>query len=203
MIRLGYAVALVSLMHPCAGVAAAASADERVQACATEPDDARRLACYDEAIGVVRETGNSQTANAQNASAQNAPAPDAPAPDAPAPNAPGGNVPTPLPSSATADERTATERFGYQGEVAREQIDRQAAATPKLKMLQARITDIETLPLGEFVLTLDNGQVWKQKAKESIGPLRVGDQVTIRAGALGSYRLSASSNRSTRVQRVK
>jgi hypothetical protein len=192
MIRLGYAVALVSLMHPCAGIAAAASADERVQACATEPDDARRLACYDDAVGVVRETGNSQGAEAQNASAQNAPAPDVPK----------GNVPTPQPSSA-ADERTATERFGYQGEIAREQIDRQAATTPKLKMLQARITGIESLPLGEFVLTLDNGQVWKQKAKESIGPLRVGDQVTIRAGALGSYRLSASSNRSTLVQRVK
>lgn len=193
MIRLGYAVALVSLMHPCAGIAAAASSDERMQACATEPDDARRLACYDDAVGVVRETGNSQTANAQNASVQNAPAP----------NTPRADVPTPKPSSAAADERTATERFGYQGEIAREQIDRQAATTPKLKMLQARITDIESLPLGEFVLTLDNGQVWKQKAKESIGPLRVGDQVTIRAGALGSYRLSASSNRSTLVQRVK
>jgi hypothetical protein len=186
--RLGFAIAVVGLIHPCASIAAAANTDERVRACATEPDDARRLACYDDAVGVDRETGGSRAVNAPNVSAQNAPT---------------SNVPTPQPSPASTDQRTATERFGYQGEVAREQIDRQAAATPKLKMLQARVTDIETLPLGEFVLTLDNGQVWKQKAKESIGPLRVGDQVTIRAGALGSYRLSASSNRSTLVQRVK
>lgn len=185
MMRLGYALALLApLLHPCASIAAEGSALERAQACVDLSDDARRLACYDAAMGVDSDSERAAGANAANPPvAQNAPV-------------------SPVPSSAPEDP-TATERFGYSGDIAREKVDREAAAAPKLKMLQARITAIERLPLGEFVVTLDNGQVWRQKSKESIGPLHVGDQVTIRAGALGSFRLSGSSNRSTLVQRVK
>jgi hypothetical protein len=187
MMRFGYALALFAplLSQPCVSLAAEASALERAQACVNQSDDTRRLACYDAALGVGSDTDSSAGANGATLPvAQNAPAP--------------------LPaSSPTTQNPTATESFGYHGDVAREKVDREAAAAPKLKMLQARITAIERLPLGEFVVTLDNGQVWRQKAKESIGPLHVGDQVTIRAGALGSFRLSGSSNRSTMVQRVK
>jgi len=183
--RLAYALALLApLLHPGVSIAAEASALERAQACVTQSDDAQRLACYDAALRVGSDAESSATANrAAPPVAQKAPA-------------------SPLPAPTPADP-TATESFGYSGDIAREKVDREAAAAPKLKMLQARITAIEHLPLGEFVVTLDNGQVWRQKAKQSIGPLHVGDEVTIRAGALGSFRLSGSSNRSTLVQRVK
>jgi hypothetical protein len=186
MMRLGYALALSAplLLHPCVSTAAAGSAVERARACVNQSDDAQRLACYDAALGVGSVSDSPAGANGVNPPVvQNSPA-------------------SPAPSPATADP-TATESFGYVGDIARDKVDREAAAAPKLKMLQARITAIERLPLGEFVVTLDNGQVWRQKAKQSIGPLHVGDQVTIRAGALGSFRLSGSSNRSTLVQRVK
>jgi hypothetical protein len=183
--RFGYAFALLApLLHPGVSVGAESSALERAQACVNQSDDAQRLACYDAALGVGADSDSSAGANGANPSvAQSAPGTPAPSP--------------------TMENPTATESFGYYGDIAREKVDREAAAAPKLKMLQARITAIERLPLGEFVVTLDNGQVWRQKAKESIGPLHVGDQVTIRAGALGSFRLSGSSNRSTLVQRVK
>ncbi len=186
MMRFGSALALLAplLLHPCVSSAAEGDALERAQACVNQSDDAQRLACYDAALRVGSETDTSTAAKkAMPPVAQNAPAPPA--------------------SSPTTENPTAIEDFGYSGDIAREKVDREAAAAPKLKMLQARITAIERLPLGEFVVTLDNGQVWRQKAKESIGPLHVGDQVTIRAGALGSFRLSGSSNRSTLVQRVK
>jgi hypothetical protein len=186
MMRLAYALALSVplLLHPCVSIAAEGNALERAHACVNQSDDARRLACYDAALRVNSESDSSAGANGANR----------PVPQ----NSPAAPVPSP-----TTQDPTATESFGYQGDIAREKVDREAAAAPKLKMLQARITAIERLPLGEFVVTLDNGQVWREKAKQSIGPLRVGDQVTIRAGALGSYRLSGSSNRSTLVQRVK
>jgi hypothetical protein len=181
--RLGYAVALAALLlHFRVGTAAEAIALERVQACVTETDPAQRLACYDAALGVGSDAGSSR-AEATPSNPTSAPVTELPAP--------------------AVDERTAVERFGYYGEIAREEVDREAAAAPKLEMLQAHVTEIEWLPRGEFVLTLDNGQVWRQKTKQSIGPLRAGDQVTIRAGALGSFRLWGSSNRSTLVQRVK
>jgi hypothetical protein len=185
MMRLAYAlVTLAPLLHPGVSIAAEPSALERAQACVNQSDDAQRLACYDAALGVGSDTDSSAATN-----------------DAISP-VPQKAAASPAPSPTTQDP-TATESFGYYGDIAREKVDREAAAAPKLKMLQARITAIERLPLGEFVVTLDNGQVWRQKAKESIGPLHVGDQVTIRAGALGSFRLSGSSNRSTLVQRVK
>ena len=186
MMRLAYALALSAplLLHPCGSIAAGGSVLERAQACVNQADDAQRLACYDAALGVGADSDSRAGANGANTPvAQHAPVAPAPSP--------------------TTENPTATENFGYHGDIAREKVDREAAAAPKLKMLQARITAIERLPLGEFVVTLDNGQVWRQKAKESIGPLHVGDEVTIRAGALGSFRLSGSSNRSTLVQRVK
>lgn len=181
--RFGYAVVFAALLSQSSlSIAAEAGALERAQACVTQTDDARRLACYDAALGVGSDTDRSAGVNGSKPAVPQ-------------------NAPVSRPSTPTTHERTATERFGYRGEIAREEVDRKAAAS-KLEMLQARITAIEWLPRGEFMLTLDNGQVWRQKTKQSVGPLHVGDQVTIRAGALGSFRLSGSSNRSTLVQRV-
>ena len=156
---------------------------EKATACAALTEDARRLACYDATFA-----------------ARPAPAEAATSPPSSTPSAAAAAAQA---STAASDQRSATERFGFRGEIAREEVDRQEASTPKVDMLQARITAIEWLPRGEFVLTLDNGQVWRQKTTESIGALRPGDQVTIKAGKLGSFRLSASSARSTHVQRMK
>jgi hypothetical protein len=52
------------------------------------------------------------------------------------------------------------------------------------------------------VFTLDNGQVWVEKRRESYLPVEVGETVTIVAGALGAFRLRQASGRSTQVQRV-
>jgi hypothetical protein len=110
---------------------------------------------------------------------------------------------SPLQSAPAEPEPSAEERFGMRGDVARETLDRQEAQRPRIDELQARIVEIDWLPRGEFVVTLDNGQVWTQKRKESIGPLKVGDTVTIRAGAFGSFRMTATSTRATKVQRTK
>jgi hypothetical protein len=149
--------------------------------CTALTDDARRLACYDAAL---RATQAPATVAAEPAKAKSPAGADEQA-------------------AANGAAREATDRFGYRGEVARRELERQAAATPKADSLQARIVAVEWLPHGQFMLTLDNGQVWRQKTPESIGPLKAGDEVTIRAGSLGSFRLSGSSARSTHVQRVK
>jgi hypothetical protein len=179
MMGFGYAVVFAALLSLSSrGVASEDDMLERMRACKTQPDDARRLACYDSALGV-----------GSDAAISTATSPTAPQ-----------NVPAsrPAPTRAT-DERSAVERFGYRGDIAREE----QASHRELETLQARIAALEWLPRGEFVITLDNGQVWRQKTKQSIGSLEPGDQVTIRAGSLGSFRLSGSSNRSTQVQRVK
>lgn len=153
---------------------------EAARTCAAISDAEARLACYDDIFKDV--SPNAQTAREKTESKPAA---------------------KPQPTPTAEPELDAEERFGMRGDVARDMLDRQAAQTPKLDELRAKIVAIDWLPRGEFVVTLDNGQVWTQKRKESIGPLKVGDTVTIRAAALGSYRMTASTSRATRVQRTK
>ena len=93
------------------------------------------------------------------------------------------------------------DKFGARGgEMARKQA--RAEEKTAIKEVVARITSLGQRPRGERVFTLDNGQVWVEKRRESYLPVEVGETVTIVAGALSSYRLSEASGRSTQVQRV-
>jgi len=65
-----------------------------------------------------------------------------------------------------------------------------------------RLAAVTQRPNGAAVFLLENGQSWKATDQEYL-PVRVGDSVTVRAGALGSFWLSAAgSNRTVRVTRV-
>jgi hypothetical protein len=56
---------------------------------------------------------------------------------------------------------------------------------------------------GKFIVTLDNAQVWAQSEINSQADVAVGDAVTVRRGALGSYLLVTKDGIATRVRRVK
>jgi hypothetical protein len=145
-------------------------------ACRAEPDDARRLACYD------REVDRLDAQAAPAAAVVAAPAATA-APAAPA--------------------LTPEERFGRTGAMTREEADRKEQESRELTELQATVTEIWTRADGLMVLTLDNGQIWKQVRPDSRFRLKAGEQVKIQPAALGSFLLSGPGKRSTRVSRVK
>jgi len=143
--------ALASIQVPAAEPAPGSLPTELLE-CRKEPDDARRLACFDREI------------------ARAAP--------------------------------SAEQRFGYRGAVARERIDREKTAAPALERLQAKILSVSTTASGDWVATLDNGQVWLQVPTGTHFSLRVGDSVIITPGALGSFLLrKGSSESSVRVRR--
>lgn len=106
---------------------------------------------------------------------------------------PAAAVPVP---AAAAPAPVPEEEFGLRAPVASDEADRRKAG-----QLQGKITSISSRPLGELVLTLDNNQVWAQKTAEPLMRLKVGDDVTIKRGAFGSF-LLVSSGRSARVTRV-
>ena len=86
--------------------------------------------------------------------------------------------------------------------MARADLDRQKEQ--QSDELTAKVAALETLPHGELVLTLDNGQMWQQKTADRPLRVKVGDQVTIKHGVLNSVLLtSESTNGSMRVSRVK
>lgn len=100
-------------------------------------------------------------------------------------------------------ELTAEESFGREGAMTREEADRKEQESRALGELQAKVTEIWTRSDGLMVVTLDNGQVWKQNRPDSFFRLKAGDTVTIQPAAMNSFLMSGPSKRSTRVSRLK
>lgn len=67
----------------------------------------------------------------------------------------------------------------------------------------ATVTGLEKRRDGKFVATFDNGQVWEQTELNSRADVRVGDSVSVRRAALGSYLLSTREGIGTRVKRLR
>jgi hypothetical protein len=93
------------------------------------------------------------------------------------------------------------ENFGRSAEaIRREQLEK--AGVESMEELSATITDVRSIGRYRVEVTLDNGQRWRQASGSGLG-LDVGDEITIRPAALGSFRLSpAGSKRSMKVRRV-
>src|SRR5262245_50788560 len=97
-----------------------------MRGCAGEKDDARRLACYDAKMNATVVSADSSSSSSAAVAA----------------------------GAAAAAAPSAEQSFGYRGSVARDQIDREEAAKPKLEELTAQITAVTMRPHGEFVVTL-------------------------------------------------
>jgi hypothetical protein len=171
------------------GCATAADAlPPSLRACMKEADATRRLACFDRESAVL--AGESAPVAKQAAPVAPAAAPAASA------AATGG--------AATAATQSATDKFGYKGNIAREEIDKQKAVEEESGALTAKVSAVSALPNGGLVVTLDNGQVWQQKTADRGMHIKAGDQVTIKHAMMGSFLLTSDTvNGSMRVSRVK
>lgn len=72
-----------------------------------------------------------------------------------------------------------------------------------LKSISAIIVHVGHQANGDFIVTLDNGQIWEQSEMDTLAQVRAGDKVEIRRGVLGSFLLVATNRESTRVRRVR
>lgn len=167
------------ILLPLTGMAQEAA--ERLEACRAEPDDARRLACYDRAMDRAAETSQPAAANQPVAA----------------------STPAEQRAPAETKELTPEERFGRSGAMAREEVDRKSEESRELSELTATVTEIWTRGDGLMALTLDNGQTWSMNRPDPFFRIKTGDQVKIQPAALGSFLLSGPSKRSTRVTRTK
>lgn len=76
-----------------------------------------------------------------------------------------------------------------------------ATETERIDSLSATVTRLQEYGYDKVLITLDNGQVWKQIDVSSLR-LRVGDTVDIERAALGSFMLrKQGNNRRMRVSR--
>ena len=147
-----------------------------MRACAAEPDDARRLGCYDRQF----RQGASALGRADPAAAPTVP---------------------PSPAPAAAPILTPEQRFGLNAQLERQEHGT-ATQPSQLDKLTNRIAAVSYKLRGEAVVTLENGQVWEQAEMDSRVQLKAGDPVSIRRGSLGSFRLSTPTA-GFRVKRVR
>ena len=152
--------------------------------CVAVNNDAARLACYDRAYG---RNADGKTAATATSGAAAAAAPATAARAAPAPAAP----------------KDPVAEFGLT-EAAKQAKDpaKAAAAATAPTSVTAKVISVRFRKYGEFVVTLDNGQVWEQNEPMPSAIVRVGDAVTVKKAVLGSYTLVTAARVATKVHRI-
>jgi hypothetical protein len=173
--------------------AGALSLENELHACAAEADAARRLSCYDRLAASHDTAVGSRTPAVTAAGTATAATTTAPAAAAAVASAPA------VASASTAAEAPAKSSEADFGVREGPLAAKEAPSAPH--RITATVAHITVRPHGELVMTLDNGQVWAQIEPLAYFPLKIGDTVEIRAGALGSYQLLAA-RRATKVTRI-
>ena len=125
---------------------------------------------------------------------------------------PGKTAATAAPAAAATAARAApapaapkdpVAEFGL-SEAAKQAKDpaKAAAAAAAPTSVTAKVISVRFKKYGEFVVTLDNGQVWEQNEPMPSAIVRVGDTVTVKKAVLGSYTLVTAARVATKVHRV-
>jgi hypothetical protein len=72
-----------------------------------------------------------------------------------------------------------------------------------VEQIKAKVVKIQKAPYGELIITVEGGQVWRQKGSARF-KLSEGEMITIERGALGSFFIGKEdTNRRIRVKRTK
>jgi hypothetical protein len=119
---------------------------------------------------------------------------------APPPPGAGNAAPATTAIAVPAASSTVPENFGFR-ERAEEPESGDAPAPPEVRAKVAEVR--ETVP-DAFLITLDNGQVWRQTRPDPYLRLRVGQDVRIYFSRWRAYRLDSSQMRGfLQVERVR
>jgi hypothetical protein len=163
----------VALALTVAGVVRAA---DRGAQCAGVEDDARRLACYDEAFGRA-------------------------VPATPAGHGELADAVTPPDAAAPTVAASAQATAGEFGRVDLRREEEQSQPVPE--SISGIVLRVERDQRDFHKVWLDNQQVWRQTEEASGLRIDVGDTVVIRRRVFGSHVMrTTDSNRSARVERV-
>ena len=153
--------------------------------CRSLTDDKARLICYDAAVDRSRNSSAGSPASAP--------------PQAPAP-APAATAAAAAGAAGTANQIDQEDLFGKSGDELQRTVEA-ATGSEQMDNLSATVTKLHKFNYDRVLITLDNGQVWKQVDASSLR-LRVGDAVNIERASLGSFMLrKQGSKRSMRVSR--
>ena len=107
----------------------------------------------------------------------------------------------------TGDAAAAPSAEGSFGLQAREtRKNKQASSTSESEETESvtgRVTEISSRRDGMKIITLDSGQTWRQITGGTAVFLNVGDEVSVKRGALGSFLMHLPNGGPLRVRRIK
>jgi mannose-6-phosphate isomerase class I len=154
---------------------------QQLSICAANTDKTVRLTCYDELAANAKPSAHIMTtANTTKIAPSEAPRPPA------TPN-------VVLPLVATSPQVLSVDDFGLQKKVIEDEVDK----------IYSEVISVKKDALGAFVITLSNGQVWKQSSSKYY-KIKKGQRIFIETGALNSFLLGNDDrNATTRVRRLK
>jgi phospholipase A1 len=175
-------VAGLLFLAAAAATATAAGADGLAR-CAEIAAPEARLACYDALAHRPADAATPSTSTVKPPAATEKPAAAAEKSSAAA-----------APASAAAISAQDPKNFGLS-------LAQQHMAFAGPTSIKARIDAINSGPNGQTYIVLDSGQTWIMG--ENDGWLSKGDAVTIKRAALGAFLLTAPSNHSYHVRRVR
>lgn len=158
-------------------------ASTAIEDCRTVENDLHRLMCYDAAIDALnkKQVTAAPVAQAKNVAPTTTQAPQVKV------------APTNPVQEVVANSATDTE-FGLEHKNIGKEADSQE--------LESTISTVKKAPRGELILTLDNGQVWRQLGTDSFR-VKAGQTVIISRGAFNSFLLRLEDkNKSIRVKRT-
>jgi len=102
--------------------------------------------------------------------------------------------------------KVEADQFGLTADIARKHPDagtpNKTEAQPGGEVLPGKIAALRQGSGGVLVFTLDNHQVWVQADADPRFSFKVGEDVRIEHGAMGSFWLAANKGRKTKVKRV-
>jgi hypothetical protein len=107
-----------------------------------------------------------------------------------------------VPSGSTAVDSTAVSAADF-GLTEQQIRQTRPDESPEPDAITSPITQLKRAPTGELIVTLENGQVWRQTDSTSSRGLRTGDQVTVKRAAMGSFFLTVAGQPTLRVRRIK
>lgn len=195
---------IVLLLAVPATPAAAQDASKQLQDCRVIQNMAARLFCYD---GVVDAQSRSNAVAPPAAAPVLPPVATAPAVTVPVPRAAAPAPRSPVPPVVAPPTQKAAvlpsapdiARFG-EDDLRPEKRQPQTRTVPD--EMAAKITAVRNDPYGAAIMTLDNGQTWRQ-TEGSPYRAAIGAPVVIKKGVLGAYFLTTpSGGRSVKVRRV-
>ena len=150
---------------------------QQLSICVAKTDKTARLTCYDTLAANAKPSAHIMAT----ASPVNSIAPEV------------ATVPAAAVSVVASPKALSVDDFGLQKKVIEDEVSK----------IYSEVVSVKKDALGAFIITLNNGQVWKQNSSKYY-KIKKGQHIFIETGALNSFLLGSDDrNATTRVKRLK